>query len=1187
MTGNTFIENGVLELTEANGVGTGDVTVATAADDKAQGLNLNLVTAQAFNNTLNGDGVTTVAESSALATITGHNAATYTGNWEIAGNAAVDPAQTNSQHNLGTGTVNIASTGTLAANTLSSNGANGDFTFNNQLTGTGTLAANNDGGAFDFGSTAEVGTAFAGTVALSNNTFQLDNDGTHDNAAALANATLKLGTDNLTTVGNGPQSIGGLTFDGGTMVFDASAPAQSKANNLVTVTDLDVSGTGAVRINVPNPYDVLMPTVAPDLSLFAQSHFSDGLQLVSATGSVTGAAADIAVQDQTGTEVSAQKNINIEQDGALVAIGTYDYKLDTTGVNGDGLYVGYGLKVLDLQEGQTLALTEAPGAVGNDADLAAQLIGKGNLEIAANDTVSLSHPGNTFTGSATISSGTLQAKAADVIATASSVTVQNGANFDIHGFDQSVNDLTGEGTVTNSTATDATLALHNSSTSTFDGSLTGAQLAVEIASGTTRLTGNNTYGGDTSINDGATLQAGAVNTLSANSQVNVASNGTLDLANYSQTVAAMNNAGNVNFGAVAEFDPSKPTVLTVMGDYEGNGGTLQMRTQLGNDRSPTDQLVIGGDAKGKTNIALSNAGGLGAWTNGNGIELVSVGGTSASEAFALNVDGNEYIDAGAYRYRLFNGPVSGTDANWYLRSQASDGTEPGPGPDSGNGSGPNPTPEYRPEVPWLTALPGLLRQGNLDLIDNLHRRMGDDLSGMQNDDRLWARVFGGDAIRQRQDNVTSPQGEGSNWGFQAGVDLFQSRDGEGKRHDVGFYGAHLEARSNITGMTGASEEPTWMGILRPETTAAGAYWTYKASAGLGFYTDLIAQYNWYSGNGQAVTGAQAKIKGNGVLGSLELGYGTQMSQHWTIQPQAQLVAQKSRIDSIGIANATVKFEDKLSLAGRLGIRMVGDYTTGGHQWKPYVRTNLWHGFDGKQNTVIQNPAATTPIATQMGYDALEAGAGFTVALNRNVSLYGEADHVFAVGKASSQLSKGVTGSLGIRVMFGGDSAPAPMQAKPLPMPVAEAPAVEAPAPVVTPVAPPVPAAVEPVRITLSADMLFDFDSAQLRAAGRDSLEGLARELRGMDYEVVIVNGHTDRIGSEAYNQGLSERRANAVRKFLIDGGMPANGVRAVGYGKSQPVTTLQQCEGQRGATLVSCLQPDRRVEVEVRGALTK
>jgi OOP family OmpA-OmpF porin len=124
-----------------------------------------------------------------------------------------------------------------------------------------------------------------------------------------------------------------------------------------------------------------------------------------------------------------------------------------------------------------------------------------------------------------------------------------------------------------------------------------------------------------------------------------------------------------------------------------------------------------------------------------------------------------------------------------------------------------------------------------------------------------------------------------------------------------------------------------------------------------------------------------------------------------------------------------------------------------------------------------------------------------------------------------------------------------------------------------------------VQLTLSADVLFDFDSAQLRPAGRDELAALVRDLRGMQYEVVIVEGHTDRLGADAYNQSLSERRASTVRAYLIDSGLPATAVRAIGLSESRPVTTLQQCPpDQARSALIACLQPDRRVEVEVSGS---
>jgi OOP family OmpA-OmpF porin len=87
----------------------------------------------------------------------------------------------------------------------------------------------------------------------------------------------------------------------------------------------------------------------------------------------------------------------------------------------------------------------------------------------------------------------------------------------------------------------------------------------------------------------------------------------------------------------------------------------------------------------------------------------------------------------------------------------------------------------------------------------------------------------------------------------------------------------------------------------------------------------------------------------------------------------------------------------------------------------------------------------------------------------------------------------------------------------------------------------------------------------------------------MQYEVLLVNGHTDRLGTASYNQALSEQRANAVRTYLVQSGIPAKDVRATGYGKTRPVTTPQQCQGQSGTALIRCLQPDRRVDVEVSG----
>jgi OOP family OmpA-OmpF porin len=165
-----------------------------------------------------------------------------------------------------------------------------------------------------------------------------------------------------------------------------------------------------------------------------------------------------------------------------------------------------------------------------------------------------------------------------------------------------------------------------------------------------------------------------------------------------------------------------------------------------------------------------------------------------------------------------------------------------------------------------------------------------------------------------------------------------------------------------------------------------------------------------------------------------------------------------------------------------------------------------------------------------------------------------------------------------------DWTPARAVAQCDPVYVAQAPApVAAKPPVVAPAA---PVAAAPVKapmqkIQFSADALFDFDKAVLKPAGKTMLDDLARDLKTVQYDVIAVTGHTDRFGSEAYNQKLSERRANAVKDYLTGRDIPAAKITAEGKGKSQPETKAGDCLGKKSAKVIACLQPDRRVDVEV------
>jgi OOP family OmpA-OmpF porin len=121
------------------------------------------------------------------------------------------------------------------------------------------------------------------------------------------------------------------------------------------------------------------------------------------------------------------------------------------------------------------------------------------------------------------------------------------------------------------------------------------------------------------------------------------------------------------------------------------------------------------------------------------------------------------------------------------------------------------------------------------------------------------------------------------------------------------------------------------------------------------------------------------------------------------------------------------------------------------------------------------------------------------------------------------------------------------------------------------------------KMTLSADALFDFNKAVLRHEGKAKLDDLAAKVNDLNVEVIIAVGHADRIGSDAYNQKLSEKRATAVKNYLVSKNIDANRIHTEGKGEKQPVTKPGQCKGKKSKKVIACLQPDRRVEIEVIG----
>jgi OOP family OmpA-OmpF porin len=159
-------------------------------------------------------------------------------------------------------------------------------------------------------------------------------------------------------------------------------------------------------------------------------------------------------------------------------------------------------------------------------------------------------------------------------------------------------------------------------------------------------------------------------------------------------------------------------------------------------------------------------------------------------------------------------------------------------------------------------------------------------------------------------------------------------------------------------------------------------------------------------------------------------------------------------------------------------------------------------------------------------------------------------------------------------------APAPKPAPP-PEPKPRAPEPEKPKPA--------PEKPKPVaeKVTFAADVLFDFDKAVVKPEGKSKLDDISNKAKGINLEVIIAIGHADSIGSDAYNQRLSVRRAESIKAYLVSRGIEGNRVYTEGKGEKQSLTG-GKCksmgkEHRSNKKMVDCLQPDRRVEIEVIG----
>ena len=734
------------------------------------------------------------------------------------------------------------------------------------------------------------------------------------------------GSNNSITLFSGSTLLGGINFNKGNTQETLSFNGLSNTNFNNPVTGLNI-------INATNSSNVVMNS-------------SFGYELVSGKVAVDGTsslAISGVIQDQTSPS-AATSSIEKSGAGTLVLSGANTYTGGTalnTGTIAVANNAALGSGALTMAGGTSLQANSSVSLAnnvalsgastintnGNNMGLSGNMTGSGGFTKTGAGTLTLSGT-NAYSGGTTVSAGALAGNTSSIQG--------NVINNAIVNFSQSTN-------------------------GTYAGVMSGSGGLVKDGSGTVTISKVNTYIGDTNINAGGLILTG-----STTSNTSIAAGANLQ-------GSGVINGSVSNSGTIAPSFTGAATNFTVNGNYVGNNGAFGGGVYAPVASPVADTLTVTGNATGFTGLTITDRGGLGNRTTGNGIPVVIVNGTSTSNAFALN----QRVAAGAYEYQLLKGGASGSGNTWYLTTQTPAGTPaptPTPSPTPSPTPAPTPpvvvspqiTPEVgeRIEVAVYPAMPSLVQLYAQTAVDTLDQRRGDlnlvdPQGGANKKSNDWARIIGKTGTSTPSSVNDGPKMNFNAYALQLGVDVYQNEEQGGSRSYVGPYVTIGSANANTSSQTGGISTGSINGM---QAYSLGLYGTHFAANGL--YVDALAQGTRYLNAGAgSVQGAQLRTQGSGFTGSLE-GGGRWNFDKFLISPQAQVV-----YDAIGMNNATdaygqVNFNKSEMTRGRLGLLAGHKDVVGSTPIFAYLRASYWSVFNAGTSTTMASLYGVNPITFQ-------------------------------------------------------------------------------------------------------------------------------------------------------------------------------------------------------------------------------